>query len=555
MTFEGDALFTKIYEDWLEDYRDRGIRLSDVKLRAAYTRAVYHAQPAEFQHGLREERDEAYEKDMEAYRQQLEAADEEKTPEYYDRVLSKTAYYLYPFAEHLQQIFGMCVSILLTGPIGANKGAIGMKSVHVGTTSNARSLKWMDDDSFGFEAMEASYCRFGSHCFTKEECAACIVPTITAASEADVTFAPTSSHIAGLPSRRPPYVRQPFVWDGNEMSRDLDELAWGMLEDKRQSEWDGVDDSPGLQATSVTRTRAGCEPSDSMSDNPFAGMHSTPKTPARTRPSGVLAAAHVPTWPSFHATLSRCILFACAVGATEGTGEAPIHVATSIRLMASDKTASQCPRNDASGLHDDLRTWPDKMQELFRLFTHDKDWGAGWTACVNEWVAVQRIDEFQVAAKSTNKVGEFSSKVRPSLIGTWISHKRLPKDREITDVVDYSAKWWRWWGVCQPEECSMDNKGRPGPPAEGLDWSCMDVTTSCGLVLIMVSLSFWGAQIFDSGGATSCQMRDWSDAVSQVTTALAAIRQWKNSGMGESGKRTITAQPSSSSRPVKRRKA
>ncbi|TFY78832.1 hypothetical protein EWM64_g5180 [Hericium alpestre] len=177
--FEDDTLFARIYNDWLQDYRT-----------------------------LKEEVDDTYDKDMDQYCKLVEAANEEKTPEYYDRMWSQAAYFLYPFAEHLQKKLGACVSILLTAPVGENRGAIGMKSIHAGTMSNVRSLKWNDANWDGFKAMEASFCRFGGQCYTQEQRAACIIQTAATTSELDLagkqqSLSPGFARVDALPPAGP----------------------------------------------------------------------------------------------------------------------------------------------------------------------------------------------------------------------------------------------------------------------------------------------------------------------------------------------------------------
>ena len=43
------------------------------------------------------------------------------------RTLENAAFYIQPFADALQQRFGMCVSVLLAGPMMKHGGAIGMQ--------------------------------------------------------------------------------------------------------------------------------------------------------------------------------------------------------------------------------------------------------------------------------------------------------------------------------------------------------------------------------------------------------------------------------------------
>ncbi|TFY79268.1 hypothetical protein EWM64_g4746 [Hericium alpestre] len=206
-------------------------------------------------------------------------------------------------------------------------------------------------------------------------------------------------------------------------------------------------------------------------------------------------------------------------------------------------------------MEEDASHWPDKMREIHGLLTHGKEWGEHWAACVREWVQLEGMDGFPVDVKSNTNIGAFSSATHPEPVGRWIAYKRMAKDRPIGNLKTYAAAWWTWWGDCQPSDRSVDQNGRPADPDDALDWSCMDVTTSCGILLVIVSLSFWGAEVFKAGGTDSRQAQEWQDAVSQATVAFTCIRRWKEANEGGSGKRKSIPPPSSSSRPKKCRKA
>ncbi|TFY76419.1 hypothetical protein EWM64_g7593 [Hericium alpestre] len=171
--FEGDDLFQDVYDNWCQSFVKKGGKLVEVTLRAAFTHAVYHSQSDEFKKSLKQELDSIYDKAMDTYRQLLDSADAEKTPEYYHEMQSKAPHYLYPFAEHMSKRLGMNVSIMVYGPISAQEGAISVKSIHVGTTNDPASLEWMDAKPEACEAMVKSMCAFGEQCFTPEEHAAC----------------------------------------------------------------------------------------------------------------------------------------------------------------------------------------------------------------------------------------------------------------------------------------------------------------------------------------------------------------------------------------------
>ncbi|KAJ7048760.1 hypothetical protein C8F01DRAFT_1379496 [Mycena amicta] len=95
-----------------------------------------------------------------------------RTPEEMAATLANAAYYLRPFAEAIQQRFGMCVSILLCGPIGEREGRIGVQSIHAGQTRGVAPMDWPTFDWQGYLDVETRMIEFGTQCFSEAECKA-----------------------------------------------------------------------------------------------------------------------------------------------------------------------------------------------------------------------------------------------------------------------------------------------------------------------------------------------------------------------------------------------
>ncbi|KAJ7058603.1 hypothetical protein C8F01DRAFT_1304260 [Mycena amicta] len=95
-----------------------------------------------------------------------------RTPEEMAATLANAAYYLRPFAEAIQQWFGMCVSILLCGPIGEREGRIGVQSIHAGQTRGVAPIDWPTFDWQGYLDVETHMIEFGTQCFSEAECKA-----------------------------------------------------------------------------------------------------------------------------------------------------------------------------------------------------------------------------------------------------------------------------------------------------------------------------------------------------------------------------------------------
>ncbi|KAJ6538045.1 hypothetical protein B0H19DRAFT_1382625 [Mycena capillaripes] len=75
-----------------------------------------------------------------------------------------------PFVDSIAERYGMCVSLLLCGPIGDRGGCIGMRSVHAGVTRELVEKDWPSHDPDGFSMVEACMVDFGHHVFTQAEC-------------------------------------------------------------------------------------------------------------------------------------------------------------------------------------------------------------------------------------------------------------------------------------------------------------------------------------------------------------------------------------------------
>ncbi|TFY76940.1 hypothetical protein EWM64_g7073 [Hericium alpestre] len=121
LTFD-DTLFMQVYQSWLNGYAEteKASKLPEVKLHAAYMRAVYDSQTNEFKAGLKEHLAQEHERQIEVYTWLKDAGEQEKT----------------------------------LNTITKCEGQIGVKSVHSGMTIDSRSLKWNEADPTGFHSME-----------------------------------------------------------------------------------------------------------------------------------------------------------------------------------------------------------------------------------------------------------------------------------------------------------------------------------------------------------------------------------------------------------------
>ncbi|KAJ6478375.1 hypothetical protein C8R45DRAFT_934145 [Mycena sanguinolenta] len=82
--------------------------------------------------------------------------------------LENVAYHLQPFVDAIHDRFGMCVSVLLAGPIGIRGGRIGVQSVHAGKIKGLSPANWPTFDWAGFCKVENTMITFAKQCFYAE---------------------------------------------------------------------------------------------------------------------------------------------------------------------------------------------------------------------------------------------------------------------------------------------------------------------------------------------------------------------------------------------------
>ncbi|KAK0438385.1 hypothetical protein EV421DRAFT_1906628 [Armillaria borealis] len=97
----------------------------------------------------------------------LTTGPKDKTAEDYHLALTQGSNYVQVIANTLRDRFGLQVSVLLAGPIGANGGTVEVRSIHSGTTLTG--LTWPQFDPVGFHALEKSMMHFGLKSFSEEE--------------------------------------------------------------------------------------------------------------------------------------------------------------------------------------------------------------------------------------------------------------------------------------------------------------------------------------------------------------------------------------------------
>ncbi|KAJ7897381.1 hypothetical protein B0H13DRAFT_2337915 [Mycena leptocephala] len=159
-----------------------------IKVQNEVTKEVWDDETPEFQAEVERARDKYHAAMLKAWEDSL-ADSPSKTPEELDGALKNAAHYLKPFSDAMAEKYGMCVSILLCGPIGSRGGRVEMRrcvkvisqwmleteakgSVHSGKTKGLVRKDWPLHDPMGFRAVETSMVEFAHNVFSQAECEA-----------------------------------------------------------------------------------------------------------------------------------------------------------------------------------------------------------------------------------------------------------------------------------------------------------------------------------------------------------------------------------------------
>ncbi|KAJ7902359.1 hypothetical protein B0H13DRAFT_1882605 [Mycena leptocephala] len=160
-------------------------RLAGLKRRAEYTgeavpaaitiqneetKACWDEESPVFQEAMKRELERDYEITLKGWKESL-ADSPARTAEEYNtlggrRSLKTAAAYLQPWCDAVAERYGMCVLVLICGPIGERDGRIEMRSVHAGTTRGLVENDWPRHDPQGFSVVEAKMVEFAHNVFT-----------------------------------------------------------------------------------------------------------------------------------------------------------------------------------------------------------------------------------------------------------------------------------------------------------------------------------------------------------------------------------------------------
>ncbi|KAJ7229602.1 hypothetical protein C8J57DRAFT_1013490, partial [Mycena rebaudengoi] len=137
---------------------------------------------------------------------------------------------------------------------------------------------------------------------------------------------------------------------------------------------------------------------------------------------------------------------------------------------------------------DDVPMW---LRENMRVLS-SVDLGCHFDSLLQALVRLE--DKF---GYSNNPRVGVSSTGRPQEVQAWIRVGRGLKAKRIyepaiTDVVDYAARWTRWWGSLQPEWREKRDGVWCIGGEYGDDWDSLWYPGQNGCLSVVASLYFWG---------------------------------------------------------------
>ncbi|KAK6997436.1 hypothetical protein R3P38DRAFT_3219441 [Favolaschia claudopus] len=355
-----------------------------------------------------------------------------RTAEEYNASLKTAAHYLQPFVDSIAERYGMCVSLLMAGPIGDRNGHIEMRSVHAGATRGLVPKDWPLHDPQGFTAVEASMVDFAHHVYSEADCEArkTGVQGPQGQGNAGAVPAPQTSNAAHSTTARPTAAAgvtapanptAPVGGEGGEGAARPDVNANG--------ESEGGDGG----------ARRGEEGADNGSENGDDGGGE----------NGV-------------------------DGAEGGAGSGG----------ESDAIARLWIRKDRP-------KWTEELGRAFSAFERLKAFGdSEWAVCVDKFFEFEKRCGYGDGALITTENRPDIMRRWLARARKWEVQQDLGDLGAEGIEGSFIDEWWKWWNVIQPKE-----RGALLRPT-GLDWSLMTrLHGRNGLLQIMATLLWWGEAI------------------------------------------------------------
>ncbi|KAJ7429401.1 hypothetical protein B0H11DRAFT_1945070 [Mycena galericulata] len=531
-----------------------------VNVRNGVTKKCWEAETAEFRKMVEDLRDRENKEAREKWEAEQEREVSERTAEDYDQALRNAAVTLQPFADAASKRYGMAVSILLVGPVGAKGGAIEVRSVHAGTTRGSNQKSWPLADADGFKTVVNTMLRFGILAYSQEQCDARAVTGATA-------NAPTVTR-ATLPTSAPP-VTPSLVASASTAPSVTTLLVPAGTPAPELVAANGS--SVGAPKKPAVKAKEKAGPAKKGRGKQHGGAKEVvlgpqperprPRPLGRKGPSGAAAGTTLeapdaggaddvpPDAPDARGN--------AGVGGGDDGGDDIPPDARGNAGIGGDSGGDDIPP-DAPDARGDAGTsdggkeggdgeqqqeeeeetpapswaprtqsrWPEECQKLYRAMEKfGTSWGPEWEALADAYVAFEEACGFPYERVSMEKKG------RVPLIDRWMKMNR-PYNftlalREEESVELLADQWWSWWKNLQPPERIREDGGLARPMT--LDWgNVRDHAGRNGMGLVVLVLLWWGLYGRVQGpkgpvAGTAQAMADWGVAVEEATWALESL--------------------------------
>lgn len=153
-------------------------------------------------------------------------------------------------------------------------------------------------------------------------------------------------------------------------------------------------------------------------------------------------------------------------------------------------------------------------------------WGPVWSKCVLTFL------EYEKAAGFTLEDSRLPpSRLRPSQVSDWFKNGRKSSGQGWDSCCEgdgdtFGEGWRAWWSDIQPRTRERDGNGALSRNQVDIDWACLCKAGSSGMLLVLVTLSWWRTRLGQAEALSS--LADWEDAVNDVAWVLGYLKDAVN---------------------------
>ncbi|KAJ7159904.1 hypothetical protein C8R43DRAFT_1124269 [Mycena crocata] len=507
----------------------------------------------------------------------------QKTLEDYDEALMHAAVALQPFADTAAQRYGMVVSILLAGPIGANGGAIEVRSVHSGTTRGLAQKTWPQADHEGFRVVVNTMLRFGilafcglrrahvagnrggaaGHPLSLLDCSI----TSAASGSAGMTAASTSSTAPPAPTSTTTSTTTPASTATPALTTTTAStttavstkkaVSWKTKAKKKAAGGKDVVLGPAPPrpkprplppcgaAAGTSASGGNTDGGDGSAASGDDGNGNGTDASGKGEGAGATAGGSGEGAGAGEGAGGANTGESAAGGSGDGEGTGVVSAAGA-GAGASD-IAGSAVGGEGGGESEEqgwaARTqtrWPAELQKLYAAMEQCSQWGKQWEDLADALVAFEEACGFPFDCVGMAKAGRVKMVERWMQIGRPYSYGPTPTSTETVSTLQ--EEFWAWWTGLQPLVRVHRDGGLDHPV--GLDWGRLkDHAGRNGLGLVCVTLMWWGTLVHRTKGGDvpdAAAIADWEGTVEDVVWTLESLVKMGGLSKKHTGERGVT---------------